>query len=457
MLAAIALLLCSANALPHDARQSPFNISVGGSLDSDTLNRGQTLNAPATLVAGGGNVRLQVQGDGNLVIVEGQSDVLWASNTGPCVPAGQCHLFFWDDGANSGDVVLYGCPNCGKVLWDTNTKNTPASKLVMQSDCNLVLYDSSNKVLWASNTACKGPSPTPPSPPSPPGPSPPGPSPPGPSPGPLPPLPDKTWFGWWGGNTDAYGFTSLFIDSPQFEDDSHIDQYGGPSLRFLYPAYLFFCQEQQMSGKCTLFPDYQNRWNAAVPKLHQYLMDQKILGFNVGDERICGGDKHGTSIADWNTIISTMRNSFPRGQAIIYTNECHSTFESSGDTVESRRRRRKGGGSFSVPAGLDWIGFDTYYTDSGTHGFINNVVKPDYEQKVYPLLAAYQKVAITPQVTDCQKLHKNELGDANDAVAWAKSDPRVAFILPYRFDDLDTHCKGSDVYNFWANYGKSTK
>ena len=119
-LAAIALLLCSANALPSMGKSS-FNISVGGPLDSDTLNRGQTLNSPASLVAGGGNVRLQVQGDGNLVIVEGQSDVLWASNTGPCVPAGQCQLFFWDDGANSGDVVLYGCPNCGKVLWETKT------------------------------------------------------------------------------------------------------------------------------------------------------------------------------------------------------------------------------------------------------------------------------------------------------------------------------------------------
>merc|ERR1712070_207456 len=36
--------------------QSSLNISVGGPLDSDTLNRGQTLNTPATLVAGGGNV-----------------------------------------------------------------------------------------------------------------------------------------------------------------------------------------------------------------------------------------------------------------------------------------------------------------------------------------------------------------------------------------------------------------
>ena len=49
-LAAIALLLCSATALPS-VRKSPFNISVGGPLDSDTLNRGQTLNAPSQVAA----------------------------------------------------------------------------------------------------------------------------------------------------------------------------------------------------------------------------------------------------------------------------------------------------------------------------------------------------------------------------------------------------------------------
>lgn len=318
----------------------------------------------------------------------------------------------------------------------------------MQSDCNLVLYDSTGTSLWASNTGCKDPLP----------------------PGPLPPLPEnKLWFGWWGGTADAYSFTSLFVDSPEFEDDSHIEQYGGPSLRFLYPAYLYFCQEQQMSGKCTLFPDYQERWNAAVPKMHDYLKSQKILGFNVGDERICGGDKHGTSIDDWNTIINTMRNTFPRGQAVIYTNECHSTFTEDfllgdGSVKKENRtsfRHRKSGqtgeGSIAVPAGLDWIGVDKYYTDSKTHGFIDKVIKPFYESSIFPKLQPYQKVAITPQVTDCKTLHGNEIGDGNDAIAWAKSENRIAFILPYRFDDLQSHCDGGDLYNFWVNFGKSTK
>ena len=91
----------------------------------DTLHKGQTLFAPTQLTAGSGNVRLQIQNDGNLVIVENAKDVLWASNSGS--PQGPCHLFLSDNG----NVAYYGCPNCGQVLWQTNT--TGAIALVMQS------------------------------------------------------------------------------------------------------------------------------------------------------------------------------------------------------------------------------------------------------------------------------------------------------------------------------------
>ena len=104
-------------------------------------------------------------------------------------------------------------------------------------------------------------------------------------------------------------------------------------------------------------------------------------------------------------------------------------------------------------------GIDKYYDPSSKQkdGFINNVIKPLYENDIFPKLASYQKVAITPQVTNCKSLQSHELGDANDAVAWAKSEPRIAYMVPYRFDDLESNCKGGDLYNFWVNYGKSTK
>merc|ERR1712151_532641 len=115
-------------------------------------------------------------------------------------------------------------------------------------------------------------------------------------------------------------------------------RYGGTSLRFLYPAFKFFCQEQAETGACTLFSDFQSRWNAAVPRMQQLLASQKILGFSIGDERICGS-KFKTSLSDWETMINTIRSSFPdRSKAIIHTNECGGTF---GEIASGGRRRRR--------------------------------------------------------------------------------------------------------------------
>ena len=144
--------------------------------DTDTLNRGESIRAPGDLVSGGGGVaRLHVQADGNLVVVQtAGSKVLWASNT-----SGGGSGIHLDLQGNDGNLVLYadGGSSSNRVLWASNTDG--AQKLVIQSDCNAVLYSADNKVLWASNTACGAPTPPPP-PPPPPGPPPP---PPGPHPG----------------------------------------------------------------------------------------------------------------------------------------------------------------------------------------------------------------------------------------------------------------------------------
>ena len=183
---------------------------------------------------------------------------------------------------------------------------------------------------WQTECAapCGCSSPPSPSPPSP-GPSP-GPSPPSPTPGGLPAIPDKLWFAWWGAKTgkddDSYTgpgteCASVVMD-PQ-PKDKDIDKYGASDTRFLYPAYNILAKcKDDMTGDCDLRDDIAERWKEAVPKLTQYLKDKKILGFTLGDERVC----HGMSLEDWTTMADTMRKSFPRGTAIIYGNECGSTF-----------------------------------------------------------------------------------------------------------------------------------
>ena len=46
-----------------------------------TLNIDDSLHAPNQFTSASGSLRVQIQGDGNSVVYEGDSTVLWASNT----------------------------------------------------------------------------------------------------------------------------------------------------------------------------------------------------------------------------------------------------------------------------------------------------------------------------------------------------------------------------------------
>ena len=111
-------------------------------------------------------------------------------------------------------------------------------------------------------------------------------------------------------------------------------------------------------------------------------------------------------------MINTVRSTFPVGTAIIWANECGSTYPPSGGG--GRRRRRKASNADnttdvgqlmvngtdlgnSVPGALDWISVDHYRGDTKP-GFIGQIRKDVYEAVIYPKLQAHQKVAIIPQV-----------------------------------------------------------
>ena len=52
---------------------------------------------------------------------------------------------------NDGNLVLY---RNGKAVWATGTEEKNAGKAIMQSDGNFVIYTSSDKPIWSSNTYC---------------------------------------------------------------------------------------------------------------------------------------------------------------------------------------------------------------------------------------------------------------------------------------------------------------
>ena len=206
--------------------------------------------------------------------------------------------------------------------------------------------------------------------------------------------------------------------------------------------------------------------------MKQLLQDEKILGFMIGDERV---DKH-MPIPDWETMIHTVRNSFPRGTAIIYANDfvCGDSTHRN-QTLEGRRRRKDPPPPppnclSSIPPALDWISSDKYRQDTAS-GFIGKI-KQMYQRAIYPKLQDHQKVAVIPgvghpidnfKICDDSCTAQIELQDAKDTVAWAQSDSRVALVAPYRWSatgsetGLKQLSDADDLRNYWQNFGKGTK
>ena len=160
--------------------------ATGGS----ELVSGALLNAGGSIFSPNGSYRLSIQPDGNLVEYNASNAVTWASNT-----AGHSgdHVIMQSDGnlvvysssgtvlfatntagnpgaylslGDNGDLVVdstateplwaaTGLLVSGALLNDGSSITTPGAsyRLSMQPDGNLVEYNESNAVMWASNTA----------------------------------------------------------------------------------------------------------------------------------------------------------------------------------------------------------------------------------------------------------------------------------------------------------------
>ncbi|MEQ2176780.1 hypothetical protein XENOCAPTIV_016933, partial [Xenoophorus captivus] len=53
---------------------------------------------------------------------------------------------------DDGNFVIYGW----KPVWASDTNGSDAVRLIMQEDCNLVLYNNDNRPKWASDTFTPG-------------------------------------------------------------------------------------------------------------------------------------------------------------------------------------------------------------------------------------------------------------------------------------------------------------
>jgi hypothetical protein len=172
-----------------DAASSPLNVPVTLRIYNDSLSSGQNLLPDQFLTSQNGQYRLIMQADGNLVVYNSSSQPLWSSNTGgqavrECLMQADGNLVIYktngqalwssntggntrsslqlqDDGyvaiKNSASTLIWGTWDTlfhdqqlipGQILYSQNRQY----RLVMQGDGNLVMYNSSNQPLWASNT-----------------------------------------------------------------------------------------------------------------------------------------------------------------------------------------------------------------------------------------------------------------------------------------------------------------
>ncbi len=131
---------------------------MGSANGKPQMNAGESLNVNEQLVSSNGRYRLIMQADGNLVGYEGNQP-FWATGTnGKTVPV-RTGFISLPRLANKaimqadGNFVLYAVVNQVQVpVWATATNGRGGTRLVMQNDRNVVIYNSANQAVWSSNT-----------------------------------------------------------------------------------------------------------------------------------------------------------------------------------------------------------------------------------------------------------------------------------------------------------------
>jgi hypothetical protein len=123
--------------------------------------------------------------------------------------------------------------------------------------------------------------------------------------------------------------------------------------------------ESLFPGLKTSKPDFKTKWEPAVPVLRELLANNTIIGFNLGDELVCGGMK--SSVL--HEYANTVRASFPRadgngggggGGATIWYNDCGSVVQKLHDP------------NYTIPAAIDWMSIDMYHFDGPVDNWVGD-------------------------------------------------------------------------------------
>ena len=128
------------------------------------MGPGQTLSAGQTIPSTNGDVFLDMQTDGNLVLYTSSNSPIWSTGTNGT--GNNNRLVMQTDG----NLVVYTSSN--QAVWQSHTYGSGSSNhIAVQTDGNAVIYTSSGQAVWQSGTSGRegapvsSPSPSPVSPP----------------------------------------------------------------------------------------------------------------------------------------------------------------------------------------------------------------------------------------------------------------------------------------------------
>jgi hypothetical protein len=250
------------------------------------------------------------------------------------------------------------------------------------------------------------------------------------------------YFGWYGsGWLDAEtGPHANFYQARSAEDAVLAKASGQNSLLIV---------ESLFPGLFTASPDFTTKWLPALPELKALLANGTIFGFALGDELVWGGVRPANLVKYANTV----RDAFPRGQAIIWSNEA-AFF--SGSRVNWHNAKKEDVSDYQIPSALDWFSVDLYHMDGPVPEWPQDHVKVWYETNIYPNLTHAQQVMLVPgafgshvnhypngtYVCDNACYDRMCALDAAGFFGWAKTDPRVVAISPWYWGGCPS-CNGS--------------
>ena len=190
-----------------------------------------------------------------------------------------------------------------------------------------------------------------------------------------------------------------------------------------------------------LNPDYQTLWDriyATVDEL--YYVNKSIFGFFMGDELVW----RGLSPVSLQFATKFLRENI--SDSIIYTNGATPPMQNDIDSCGNIKNYTQ------ISPYLDWFSIDLYHHNGTAVDFVNETVKPFYEQYVYTKMnLSYQYALCVPgsyssnynSECDEQCYDKMCAVDANNFYLWGMSDDRIIGLYPWHWMNVN----GKSVYN----------